>query len=540
MPNYFLYARKSTDDKDKQVHSIEDQIAVLRKLAKKESLNIVAEFEERQTAKIPGRPVFNEMMSRISAGEAQGIICWKIDRLARNPVDAAQIQWLLQRGTIAHIQAYDRSYYPSDNVLLMSVEFGMANQYIRDLSSNTSRGLERKAGRGEFPCVAPVGYLNNPRTKLVVIDKKKAPVIKAAFELYAKGDSRIQDIAKFLFENGVKSLYGNEMHEDRVKFILTNPFYYGHFIYKGELLEGKHTPIIEKRLWDKVQKIIVKRGHPQTATKDPQALCGLLTCGECHMAITAEERIKKQKNGNVHRYVYYRCTKKSAVRCSQPYIREETLVAELSSLLAQYAMPPVIAQYYEQRMNEDEQEAGKIASQAIQSLREQGKELDRQLERLTDVYIAQDIERDSYLERRRTLMSEKKTIEEQIARLGRDVGAWLEPMREWVKDASLLAKVAINDDINAKKESLQKIFGSNLFLKNRRIEFTPIKPYASLREARENFEKTNSIQLAAPRPGLEPGTIALTGRRSTIELSRNTHTILTDGRIFSIAILLRH
>jgi hypothetical protein len=38
----------------------------------------------------------------------------------------------------------------------------------------------------------------------------------------------------------------------------------------------------------------------------------------------------------------------------------------------------------------------------------------------------------------------------------------------------------------------------------------------------------------APRPGLEPGTIALTGRRSTIELSRNTNSILTDMGRFSI------
>ena len=99
------------------------------------------------------------------------------------------------------------------------------------------------------------------------------------------------------------------------------------------------------------------------------------------------------------------------------------------------------------------------------------------------------IERETYLERRRTLVSEKKTIEEQIARLGRDGCAWLEPMREWVKDASLLAKAATNDDLILKRVCLKKIFGSNLFLKNRRIEFTPIKPYASLREARENFSE---------------------------------------------------
>ena len=53
---------------------------------------------------MPGRPIFNDMLRRIQTGEAQGIICWKVDRLARNPVDGGQIQWLLQQGVIAHIQ----------------------------------------------------------------------------------------------------------------------------------------------------------------------------------------------------------------------------------------------------------------------------------------------------------------------------------------------------------------------------------------------------------------------------------------------------
>src|SRR5580704_1209241 len=91
--NYFLYARKSTDVEDKQVRSIEDQLAVLRALAKQERLNVVGEFIEKQSAKKPNRPVFGEMLSRIEQGEAQGIICWKLDRLARNPIDGGQISW---------------------------------------------------------------------------------------------------------------------------------------------------------------------------------------------------------------------------------------------------------------------------------------------------------------------------------------------------------------------------------------------------------------------------------------------------------------
>src|SRR3989338_8781854 len=148
---YFLYARKSTDVEDKQVLSIEAQLAELRALAKEEKLEVVAEFVEKGSAKMPGRPVFNEMLKRVHKGEAQGIVCWKLDRFSRNPVDGGPISLLLQENIIQHILTKDRSNYPSDNVLMRSVEFGMANQFIRDLSSNVKRGLRAKVKRGEFP-----------------------------------------------------------------------------------------------------------------------------------------------------------------------------------------------------------------------------------------------------------------------------------------------------------------------------------------------------------------------------------------------------
>ena len=76
MNQYFLYARKSTDVEDKQVLSIEAQLAELRNYAKTEDLSIIEEIVEKQSAKCPGRPLFNAMLSRIEAGEANGIIGW--------------------------------------------------------------------------------------------------------------------------------------------------------------------------------------------------------------------------------------------------------------------------------------------------------------------------------------------------------------------------------------------------------------------------------------------------------------------------------
>ena len=167
MINYFLYCRKSTDTEDMQVLSIAAQLSELRSFAKHEGLHIKETFIEKQSAKIPGRPIFTDMLSRIEKGEAQGIICWKLDRLARNPIDGGQISWMLQRDTIQHIQTHDKSYLPTDNVLMMSVEFGMANQYILDLSQNTSRGLREKARQGIYPGQAPLGYMNDKRTTRV-------------------------------------------------------------------------------------------------------------------------------------------------------------------------------------------------------------------------------------------------------------------------------------------------------------------------------------------------------------------------------------
>ena len=141
--------------------ALESQRHELTDLAEKLDLPITDILTESKSAKAPGRKAFTDMLQRIYKGQANGIICWKLDRLARNPIDGGQISWMLQQGIIRHIQTPERSYYPEDNVLLMNVEFGMANQFLRDLSKNTKRGLKAKVEKGWLPGVAPLGYLNN-------------------------------------------------------------------------------------------------------------------------------------------------------------------------------------------------------------------------------------------------------------------------------------------------------------------------------------------------------------------------------------------
>ena len=146
---YILYCRKSTDTEDKQVQSLDSQEHELVDMAKKHNLLVVKILKESMSAMSAGRPIFEQMMKMIDTGKADAILCWKLDRLARNFVDGGKIIDNLQKSVIKEIRTYEAIHLPSDNVLLLAVQLGMANQYIRDLSVNVKRGNREKLARGE-------------------------------------------------------------------------------------------------------------------------------------------------------------------------------------------------------------------------------------------------------------------------------------------------------------------------------------------------------------------------------------------------------
>ena len=502
MQKFFLYARKSTDVEDKQVLSIEAQLSELRAIAKRDELEIVEEFIEKRSAKVPGRPIFEEMIRRIEKGEAQGIICWKVDRLSRNPVDSGKISWMLQQNIIQKVITHDRVYLPQDNVLIMSVEFGMANQYIRDLSVNTKRGLRAKARQGIYPSVAPLGYLNDVRNKTIVIDRKKGPMVRKAFEMYAENKYNQEDITNFLFKNGIQSRLirrpdatgGKPLKRDQIKWILENPFYYGNFYYSGEVWEGRHKPLVDKKLFDRVQDVLKLRGKTRKPELNPAVFCGLLSCGECGCSITAE----RQKG-----HIYYRCTKKKG-KCSQPFTREEILDSQFSAILSELVLPSEWAIELNKMLDKDEMEITHSAAASIQALRADIMEINSKLARITDLFVEQDIERGEYLDRKKALMSEKKSVEEQIHLLERDAARWLEPMRKWLIEASCLAEAAQSNDLPSRKSYLQKIFGSNLTLHSREARGTPQNQWFYLHQAKSELSELGFIPSMVPGVGIEP------------------------------------
>jgi site-specific DNA recombinase len=515
---YFIYTRKSTDVEDKQVLSIEAQIAELRKYARDNGLFVVDTIIEKKSAKMPGRPNFGAMLARIEAGEASGIIAWHPDRLARNSIDGGQVVYLLDQ---THLRSLKFPTFWFENTsqgkFMLSIAFGQSKYYIDNLAENTKRGLRQKIRRGEFPGLAPIGYINDARVHIIVVDKRRAPIVRQAFELYALGDKRLVDIADFLAIKGIKTKGGLLLKKDRIKKMLTNPLYYGHFRYAGEVHEGKHPAIITKKLFDRVQATLERRGHKRKGVNEPQALCGLLVCGGCRMAITAEKKVKHQKNGNVHEYVYYRCSRKhKTIVCKEPTITEPDLVEQLSGILESYALPKSWAVELEAMLVEDEQKAEQSSAVFIADAQNKAQSLQSKLQRLLDSYLDQDIDQDTYRTKQAELMSMKKTLEEQISTLTIACNAWVEPMREWLKQATDLNNITETAEPIAIKQAFLQMDGLNLFLTDKKARLLPRAKshspqeniWLALRESKEKAAQTGDkfqkSLLLAEREGFEP------------------------------------
>ena len=344
---YFLYARKSSESEDRQVASIESQVEELKRLAKREGLIIQDILWESKSAKAPGRKVFNEMMERIYKGEAQGILGWKLDRLARNPVDGGNINWMLQQGVIQHIQTFEKSYYPTDNVLMMSVEFGMANQFLRDLSQNTKRGLRARVEKGVMPSPAPMGYKNDKYaergTKTILPDPERFDTVRRMFDLMLTGNHNPMQILKIVNEEWkFKTPKGKKLGRSTLYYIFSRPFYYGLFEYpmgSGNWVKGIHKPMITEEEYDRIQFLLGRKGRPRPKSHVFD-FTGMMRCSECGCAITAEEKFKKQQNGNVHHYIYYHCTKKKNPNCAQGSIETDKLEDQIENAVLSLRIPP--------------------------------------------------------------------------------------------------------------------------------------------------------------------------------------------------------
>lgn len=339
---YCLYARKSTESDEQQALSIDSQVKEMSAIAERLNLNVVGVKRESHSAKESGqRPIFKELLGEVAKGTYNGILTWAPDRLSRNAGDLGTVVDLMDQRKLIHIQTYGQTFSNSPNEkFLLMILCSQAKLENDNKSINVKRGLRARVEMGLWPCKPPTGYTKYKRMDQKcesVIDPDRAPIIKQMFEKVAydgwsgrKVYQWLKHDINFKTENNIHLSLGNLYR------IFQNHFYYGRFEFpkeSGNWYNGSHKPIITKELYDLVQEKIKSQTLEPRSSQKEFAFTKIMTCGLCGSGITADEKFKHQKNGNVNRYVYYKCTRTRDQDCSCGFINEEDLVIQLQALV---------------------------------------------------------------------------------------------------------------------------------------------------------------------------------------------------------------
>ncbi len=336
---YCLYARKSTEQEDKQVLSIDSQIKEMEKMATADNLKVVVMKKESHSAKEAGqRPVFNEIVEELRQGKFNRILTWAPDRTARNAGELGRIVDLMDQKKLLEIRTYGQKFMNTPNDKFMLMILGSQAKLENDNKViNVKRGLRTRAAMGLRPAMAPTGYLNEKRADRkceVYIDPKRAPVITEMFKKVAYENYSGRKIHRWLKEIKFKNKFGKEVSLGNIHRLLRMTFYYGVFEYpkdSGEWYDGKHTPIITKELFEAVQEKI-KVEQKKTYGRE-FAFTRMLHCAYCASGITAEEKLKELKDGSFNAHTYYRCTKVQNRDCPNESVKESILIDEMLPII---------------------------------------------------------------------------------------------------------------------------------------------------------------------------------------------------------------
>ncbi len=516
---YLVYCRKSSESEDRQVSSIEDQLKILLEIAKQRKLPILRQFTESKSAKEPGRPQFGAMMQLIAKrNDIKGILCWKLNRLHRNPKDAGDLQWILQSGKIEEVITPSKVYTEADSDFVMAVEGAQANRFIRDLREDTLRGLNSKLEKGIAPILAPVGYLNdktkNQGERDIIPHPQYFKLLRKIFDLALTGDYSIFELCRMAESMGIRNCKGVPISRTRMYEVLQNPFYAGRFIYKGILHQGTHQALLTEAEFDLLQDFVASRSHAHTKNNDC-VFNGFIRCGYCNFMITNEFKKKHYKNGTVGNFNYYRCSQKRLDRCPQPYIRVEKLEEQVAVFLSQIKLSPKFVNWAIKELNRTNEEVKQQREAQYQVLKKAYEVAQTKIQNLFNLRISpentnQELITDSeYKEQRQKLLIERESVKQKI-----------QHMDEFVDDFDELTVKTFDFTVKAihkwehgtleDKRMILSTIGAGMVLKDYQLTIEPRTPFLMIKNT---LEKSIIGPKDYAQPTHEPFNMSVVGDR---------------------------
>lgn len=406
-----IYARKSSESVDRQVQSIDDQIAALTAAAKRNGDVINEILSEARSAKDPWtRPVFSALVSEIEKGRIGGIYVWAMNRLARNQEEGGKVGHLLQTGKIPWIKTNERIYFPEDSALMMAIEFGMATSFIQDLRRNVIRGLDSKASKGWAPWRPGIGYVNDLATKEIVPDPERYDLIRKGWELLLAGGHTVTEIDQQLFELGLTNRYSKceRVSRNTLYYAFSNPFYKGELHYRGKVYVGSHKPMVTSEEFQAAQRIL-GRAPDLRYRKHEFTYSGILKCGICGCSVVAETKVKRLASGDTRSYTYYHCTNGKGI-CDKQSVSEGKLKEDIDHAMDKVRLAPAVAEWATMELLALSDKELNLADNSMESLVRKEERAGARMTRLHEMRIDGEVSAEEYKQLKDSIQNEQNRL----------------------------------------------------------------------------------------------------------------------------------
>ena len=468
MKQYFAYLRVSTLKQGEHGSSLQEQRDAIMNFAGRHGIAISEWYEERETASKVGRPEFARMLARLQKGAATGVVFHKIDRSARNLRDWSAIQDLADLGVVVRFTQESIDLASNEGKLTGDFLAAISAHYSRNLRDEVRKGIRGRLKQGFYPFSAPVGYLDQGAAKAKTPDPAKAPLIRAAFDLYAGGTYSLHRLSVEMHRRGLRSRTGRQLGPNRLADILRNPFYIGIIRLKrsGESYGGIHEPLISKRIFDQVQSLLDGKTVERIESHD-FLFRRLIRCAQCGYSLVGE----RQKG-----QVYYRCHTKA---CPTKCVREDSVDQTVRESLLPIALTDTEFEELKEMASSITADWGREREDHARTVRLQIENAEGRMSRLLDAYLDGAVERTLFEEKKLALLFEKKGLEERRDGLATNqsaAGKELDEFLELVQTVPLGYRIGNPEE----KREILKTVTSNLLADRKDVVFELLSPFREI------------------------------------------------------------
>lgn len=325
------YIRVSTDKQDE--YSPDAQKRLIYEYAQKNNILISPDdvyteigISGKQAEK---RPRFLDMIAKCKekSHPIDVILVWKFSRFARNQEESILYKRILKKIDVDVVSISEPIPEGFIGELVERIFEWMDEYYSINLAGEVRRGMTQKAMSGGYMSKLPYGYTRG-KNGIPEINVQQASVVKTIYNNFAYENMGFSSIARYLNSANIKTGAGNTWSAKTLRYLLQNPFYIGKIRWNYQpsngagrhinndfiLVNGKHSPIIEKQTFEICQNKIKFYTNPVTAGKTytekrKHWLSGLLKCSSCGGSMGYASKGKNKT-------AYFRCTRYGRGQCS--------------------------------------------------------------------------------------------------------------------------------------------------------------------------------------------------------------------------------